>query len=68
MIASEPEQRIKVCPECNGDGCFDETYFRNDHSVGNRHSECSYCGGTGEIEVVVEPVTLEDLEDIECPR
>lgn len=57
-----PDQRIKACPECNGDGCFDEAYFRNDHSVGNRHSECSYCDGTGEVEIEVEPITLEDLE------
>jgi DnaJ-class molecular chaperone len=55
-------RRIVTCRCCAGDGCFDETYIQCDHAVGNHHSLCPCCDGKGEIEIEVEPITLDDLE------
>lgn len=59
----ETNERVIPCESCGGDGEFNEPYFRSDHSVGNRHSKCTACAGTGEQVIELEPVTLEDLEE-----
>ena len=49
--------RIVDCWGCGGDGGWDEpaawtpTWF-----------ECPYCHGEGELEIQVEPVTLDDMQ------
>ena len=42
------------CSVCGGDGAFDES--------GDRWRECSGCDGTGEVEVGLTSIDMEDLD------
>lgn len=50
------ETRIIPCSECGGDG--------GHHDFAGHWARCSACIGKGEIEIELEPVTLEDLENV----
>lgn len=62
-----------TCPACDGSGVetFGVTVY--EHGCGFSHPstderECPYCHGAGTVETEVEPITLEDLEQICEPR
>lgn len=55
--------RIQACDACGGDGYFDEPAAWPGTARGYT---CAACNGTGEQEVELEPITLEDLEKPEC--
>lgn len=57
-----PSTMIVSCPNCGGDGGWDEAYLGGDHEVHHHSSKCSMCGGKGEIEDEIVPRTLEDIE------
>ena len=57
---------IEWCSECGGDGGF-EYAERPDYVFGGYipgWQKCTACDGKGETEVLCEPVTMEDLEDV----
>ena len=64
MTSSETLTRVVPCPECGGDGGWSYPVshdpFRN--TIREAVQECQDCGGTGEIEIELQPVELEDLE------
>lgn len=55
--------RIAVCPHCGGDKGHDVPYDidRRDGSTIDRWVPCLLCGATGDIEIEVEPIELEDF-------
>jgi hypothetical protein len=56
-----------VCPECNGDCGWESSPDGYDPRNGNsltHQIDCRYCGATGEVEV---EVSLIDLDDIPSP-
>ena len=46
--------RIICCPNCDGDGRL--------HTWGTHTPRCRVCEGTGQIEIEVEPIEMEDLD------
>lgn len=57
------DKRIVECPDCEGSGYEEHTTYRNDE-YGNeifRRCICRHCEGTGDKEITVEPITMEDL-------
>jgi hypothetical protein len=60
--------RIIHCPACGGDKghAYPVDIDRRDGSLIERWQHCEVCEATGEIEVELEPVELEDLEAL-CP-
>lgn len=59
--------RPEPCPECGGDGGFSYpiSMCHIDGSIKEGWDECRCCGGSGEIDIELTPITLEDLEVIE---
>jgi hypothetical protein len=56
-----------VCPECLGDGghdVFTGGYCRHTGSPMTDWQECGLCDGRCEVDVPVEPIEMEDLENI----
>lgn len=62
---TEPDVRIDPCPHCMGDKGHDVPYDidRRDGSTIDRWVPCRLCDATGDVEIEVEPVELEDLEE-----
>jgi hypothetical protein len=55
--------RIIPCEECGGEG---ELYYAWANDPHPRSSgRCGACGGRGEVEIEVVPITMEDLDA--CP-
>jgi len=56
--------RIIPCEGCNGDGGFDviEGVCTMTGASLSHWRECTACGGTGENEIELQEITLEDLE------
>lgn len=53
--------RVVPCSVCGGDG--------GGYEGGNeRWIRCTACDGKGEFEIELEPITLEDLNDVEYRR
>lgn len=52
--------RILDCWACQGDG---NRYLPSDDPADRYFAPCTVCGGSCEIEVKLDPVTLEDLEN-----
>lgn len=60
----ERETRMIECPGCDGEGGYETlTHYdaRNGEPCGY-WTTCGVCNGAREIEVEVEPITLEDLD------
>jgi len=60
--------RIIYCPECLGDGGFEmlgNDYDRNTGAPQTYWKKCDLCLGAGEIEISVDPIQMEDLEEID---
>ena len=60
--------RVICCPECGGDGGWERPtggYNHNDGSLYTMWVECRACDMTGEVEVEVQPITADDLDDME---
>jgi DnaJ-class molecular chaperone len=57
------DPRIIPCEECGGDGGFTYPVSHDPFSGNIREAwdECRACGGTGQMEIEVEPVELEDI-------
>jgi len=51
---SETETRMICCPNCGGDGGWDGEFSPLHYG---HWTTCTYCGGTGNIEVDAEPIT-----------
>ena len=45
-----PEYEMVDCEECCGNGYDLDTYYEQDGA----EEDCSYCGGTGEVPLVVD--------------
>lgn len=58
------EEREIVCEVCGGDGGWDTTYIRSDHSEGNRHTPCTLCDGHGYRIEGFWQIELEDLDEM----
>jgi hypothetical protein len=61
--SGDPGVRLVRCEACDGDGGYGVPIAVN-HRTGHvveTWFECSCCGGEGEVWVVVEPVTEEEL-------
>lgn len=59
--------RIIICPACGGEGIWDVPTGHYSHLNGALITEtrfCRECGGSGQVEVEVEPITVEDLAEI----
>lgn len=58
------------CETCGGEGRRLESYWVYEHGCGFPHPDvedcgrCEVCDGTGEEEVEGEPITLDDLDEI----
>lgn len=64
------ETRFIECPECGSDGGH-ETWTGYDPRNGEPTgywTTCSVCEGRREIEIEVEPVTIDDLDAVETNR
>ncbi|WEX10307.1 hypothetical protein [Chelativorans sp. AA-79] len=53
------ETRMICCPNCGGDGGWDGEFSPVHYG---HWTACTYCEGTGNIEVDVEPITADDLD------
>lgn len=58
------ETRIIICPDCSGDGGWSvPVNIRiSDGALIERWDNCMTCEATGEYEIEVEPIEMEDLE------
>lgn len=61
------DARFETCGECRGSGVIGRRVTVYEHGCGFPHDDteeepCPACGGTGETETEVEPVTLDDLQ------
>lgn len=57
------DARIVVCERCGGDKGWDVPYdidYRDGGTI-DRWVPCAACDETGEVEVEVEPIEMEDL-------
>jgi len=67
-MSDDPQDfRDIVCPHCGGDGGWETEPYevcRQTGSVSGHWQRCRYCDGRGSYMQEVEPITLEDLEDI----
>lgn len=57
------ETRFVRCDDCGGEGVI--RYGHPNAPYDDREERCGLCRGEGLCEVEVEPVTLEELEDVE---
>lgn len=64
MSAGDEDHRFVTCCNCGGDGGWDEAYLGSDHAVHYHSSKCTTCGGRGEYEIELEPITAEDLDEV----
>ncbi len=57
------DTRIIPCEECGGDGGFTYPVSHDPFSNTIREAwdECRACDGTGQMEIEVEPIELEDI-------
>lgn len=65
--ADEPRTTMVECPVCGGAGQVETGEYRIDRfdgSISYREVTCRECDGTGGVEVDLEPITLEDLEEM----
>ena len=56
------DARIITCDACDGDGHFE---WCDGHVGGEPHyasRRCTQCGGTGEEEIELSPIDMEDLD------
>jgi hypothetical protein len=55
--------RIIPCEECGGDGGFTEPVSLNPFTgrIKEKTYRCLTCNGTGEMEIELQPITIEDL-------
>jgi C4-type Zn-finger protein len=62
-VETTGDLRAMPCPECGGDGGFSEPVGMDPFTghIRERVWECRACGGTGETDVELEPIALEDL-------
>lgn len=58
-------ERVIACPDCDGEGWLNGR--PRPYEILPDHQRCRMCGGTGEVEVTFEPITLEDLENTNAP-
>jgi hypothetical protein len=67
---TDPGVRIIPCPECGGDGgwAVPIDVDRRDGSLIERWDRCYAREATGEVEIEVEPIEMEDLESVPCPN
>jgi hypothetical protein len=62
------DARFEICGHCNGSGVIGRRVSVYEHGCGFPHDDteeepCPECGGTGETETEVEPVTLAKSRD-----
>jgi hypothetical protein len=64
MNAMAPDTRMIECPECGGEGGHHTltSYDPRNGEPTGYWTTCSVCEGNREVEIAVEPITLEDLE------
>lgn len=62
-MADPKETRMIACPECGGDRGWEVLthYDPRDGDPKGYWQHCEVCEATGEIEIEVEPVTMEDI-------
>jgi hypothetical protein len=63
-----PDVRIIACPSCDGDRGWESAPYGIDYNDGSLLTswiKCNECDGTGEVEIEVEPITLNDLIELE---
>lgn len=60
MSDRTPETRIVPCFTCEGDAGWEGPPSRIDGS--GRWHNCEACNRTGEVEIEVEPISMEDIE------
>jgi DnaJ-class molecular chaperone len=61
--------RVTHCRTCGGDGGFSEPVSMDPFS-GRIHEyvyACDACGGTGEIEIELQEIEMDDLEEMAGP-
>lgn len=58
------DTRTIPCERCGGDKGFDVPHDidRRDGGLITHWVECSACGGTGDMEIEIEPIDIEDLD------
>ena len=58
--------RVTHCRACGGDGGFTDPVSMDPFSGRIREQvyECAACGGTGEIEIELQEIEMEDLEEM----
>ena len=69
-IRDATDYREVECEVCEGEGAWEVHtggYDPHDGSPNGYMKECTYCKGTGRFWEQVEPITIEDLEEME-PR
>lgn len=61
--------RIIPCEKCRGDGGWSVELTFNPFTgrIGYQDIECTDCGGTGEIEIELEPIEIDDLIKAQAP-
>ena len=59
------QTRMMVCEVCGGDRGFDVPWDINRHNGDaiTRWVECPHCCGTGEEEIDLQPIEIEDLDN-----
>jgi DnaJ-class molecular chaperone len=64
LVDGIADTRIIPCTTCNGDGGWPVEAAWD----GGREwwMDCPHCDGSGEQEIELAPVTLEDIEDLEA--
>lgn len=57
------DTRIETCANCGGDKGFLEPVMLDPFTgqISYQAAVCRYCDGKGEVEIEVEPITMEDL-------
>jgi len=65
-MCRDSDTRFVECSACGGDTVIEHlTRYYDEYGNQMVHSEtCPYCSGFGVEEVEVEPITIEDLEDL----
>ena len=70
IALTDCDSRALTCEACGGDGGWDveSTFNPFTGNIGYRSLECRACDGFGEIEIGLEPIEMEDLDDIELGK
>lgn len=65
MIRVEIDRAVQACPACGGDGGHEHPYAidRRDGGLLCHWHRCEACAGTGDEDVELRLIDLEDMED-----